>query len=185
MVIGVPGTLRPVKGHEFLLEAAAALGKRREWVIAITGDGEAAFVYRLRSLSRELGLETRVRFLGTISQMPEFYRACDVTCVPSRSESFGRTVIESFAVGTPVVASAVGGIRETVRNEQMGLLVNYGDVSGLARSLTRLLDDGSLREKMGRAGQAEAYEFFSAKTYHERINRIVRQVVSRGVVKHD
>src|SRR5207248_4108745 len=122
------GTLRPVKGHPFFLDAAAAAIKRiPDCRFVIAGTGEARYVEALKAQVAMLGLTAGVRFLGKVEQMPAFYRACDVVCVPSMSESFGRTVIEAFASLTPVVATAVGGMRETVEHGRTGLLVAYGD----------------------------------------------------------
>src|SRR5690242_19369154 len=97
--------------------------------------------------------------------MHQFYRACDVICIPSRSEPFGRTVVEAFAVGAPVVASAVGGIRETVRSGENGLAVEFGDVPALVEALSRLIQDRSLRETLSRTGVRDARERYSANAY--------------------
>lgn len=180
-LIGVPGTLRPMKGHEFFLKAAARLAARRhECRFAITGDGERPFVQHLHETARDLGLGDRALFLGTVSDMAAFYRACDVICVPSRAEPFGRIVIEAFAVGTPVVASAVGGIRETIADGETGLLVNYGDVETLADLLDRLLGDVPLRDRLAKTAHDDAVSRFQAGTYHRRINEIVLRAVAPG-----
>jgi glycosyltransferase involved in cell wall biosynthesis len=181
LLVGVPGTLRPVKGHEFFLKAAAQLAaRRRECHFAITGEGETRFVEQLHEAARQSGLGDRVRFLGPVSDMAAFYRACDVICVPSRAESFGRIVIEAFAVGTPVVASAVGGIGEIIADGETGLLVNYGDVETLAGHLDQLLREAPLRERLAKAARDDALSRFQAATYHQRINDIVRHVAASG-----
>src|SRR5690606_9152373 len=96
-------------------------------------------------------LSAHVRFLGTVDQMPAFYRACDVVCIPSSSEPFGRTVIEAFATGTPVVATAVGGIPEIVAHGETGLLVTYGDKASLAEAIGQVLVDENLRGRLATA----------------------------------
>lgn len=174
LIVGVPGTLRPMKGHEFFLEAAARVAASgASCHFAVTGDGEPKYVEQLRERVASLGLSPRVHFLGTIARMPEFYRACDLVCIPSRAEPFGRTVIEAFAVGVPVAASAVGGICETIESGKTGLLVDYGNSAGMAEALIQLLRDVTLRQRLAAAGRSKARAFYSAEVYQERINRIV------------
>jgi glycosyltransferase involved in cell wall biosynthesis len=183
-IIGLPGTLRPVKGHEFLLNAAATPRLRdTNCLFAITGDGEDDYYHSLRRLVARKKLERRVYFMGPVSRMPEFYRACDCVCIPSRSESFGRTVIEAFAVGTPVVASAVAGICETVENEVSGLLVNYGDVAALSSALVRLLGDEPLRTRLARAGLHQARSLYRAADYTDRVHAVIQNVLATRAAK--
>lgn len=179
-VIGVPGTLRPMKGHEFFLQAAARLAvSEPDCQFAITGDGEPQYAARLRQLATELGLGARVSFTGTVQRMERFYRACDMVCIPSRAEPFGRTVIEAFAVGTPVVATAVGGIRETVETGRTGILVAYDDVDALVAGLKALLNDSAMRRRLSLAAAQVAREKHSAAAYGARINAIVEDVLVR------
>ena len=173
-LVGVPGTLRPVKGHRFFLEAFARLAQAiPAAVAAITGDGESRYRSELIQLVHQLGLANRVLFLGTVADMPAFYRACDVICVPSRSESFGRAVIEAFAVGTPVLATSVGGMRETIEHEKTGLLVQYGNAEELSTVLFRPLADRPLALRLAHAAQHEASNSYRESVYQERICRVV------------
>jgi len=139
-IVGVPGTLRPVKGHEFFLDALPEVVSSVPSVLAaITGDGDPAYRQRLLNRVVASNLNGHVVFLGTIADMAAFYRACDVICIPSRSESFGRTAIEAMAVGTPVVATRVGGLAETIKHGETGFLVEHGDSSQMALTIRNLL----------------------------------------------
>lgn len=176
-VVGVPGTLRPVKGHPFFFDTAPRVRQSvPECVFAITGTGEPTYEAQLHQQVAQLGIAAQVRFLGNVADMPRFYRACDVVCVPSRSESFGRTVIEAFAVGTPVVASAVGGMRETIEDGVTGLLVEYGDVEGLRSALVGVLQDPAAGRTMAARAQRVAVERYSAENYQAAICDIVSGV---------
>lgn len=176
-VVGVPGTLRPVKGHTFFLKAAACVSQvRPDCVFAITGTGEPEYEARLRQEVERLRLGSQVRFLGTVADMPRFYRACDLICVPSQSESFGRTVIEAFAIGTPVVATSVGGMRETIENDVTGRLVAYGDVVALGNTICSLLSDPQLSAALSAGGLRVAHAEYSASLYQERLIRVVSGV---------
>lgn len=178
-VVGVPGTLRPMKGHPFFLEAAALVSRDvPECVYAVTGSGEPGYEQSLRDQVQRLGLVEQVRFLGTIREMPQFYRACDVVCVPSVAEPFGRTVIEAFAAGTPVVATAVGGMRETIENGVSGVLVDYGDVRGLSFALQQVLGDVALRTRMACASRTAARARYGSEAYHSTLCRIVQETAA-------
>lgn len=180
-IVGVPGTLRPVKGHGFFLEAAGRLVEGG-WHghFAVSGDGTSSYREQLGGQVDRLGLNQRVHFLGTLEDMCDFYGACDAVCVPSRSESFGRTVIEAFAMGVPVVATAVGGIREIVEHCKTGLLVPYGDVRRLADSIVRLLAAPQLRARISTQARAKARAEYREDMYQGRILSLVTEVARGG-----
>ncbi len=183
LIIGVPGTLRPVKGHSFFLKAAARLARKREDLhFAICGDGEPRFKADLIEQAARLGLRPQVTFTGTVADMREFYRACDIACISSRSESFGRTAIEAFAIGTPVAATAVGGLAETIEHERNGLLADYGDEEGLAAALQRLAADRALRENLAREGLADARAHYRQDVYVKRVLEVADMVMERKSV---
>lgn len=178
-ILGVPGTLRPMKGHPFFFEAVAPLVQRDPALtLAVTGRGNADYVQALKTRVRDLGLAGRTQFLGGIADMPAFYRACDVVCVPSRAEPFGRTIIEAMAVGTPVVASAVGGINEIVRPGETGLLVPHGDHAALVSALARVLEHPDLRDRLRQAARSDACERFHERAYQTRLSEVVNQLIS-------
>ena len=146
-------------------------------MLEITGDGDPAYMVSMRRSTDELGIERQVRFIGPGADMPRFDRACDIICVPSESESFGRTVIEAMAVGTPVVATAVGGMRETVEPGLNGLQVEYGDAAALSRTILDVLGDPALAAALTDGGRRSAQAEYSARQYQERLIRIVLTAV--------
>jgi D-inositol-3-phosphate glycosyltransferase len=160
------GRIDPIKGIDTLVDALPLLQEPDVHIVLIGGDldkngqpvGPLAEV-RDRVTSRGMGL--RVRFLGAQPQelLPLYYSASDVVAVPSRYESFGLVAVEAMATGTPVVASAVGGLTFTVNNGVSGILVPYGEPRALARALDKLLEDDDLREGMGFAAQRDAQRF--------------------------
>ena len=173
-IIGVPGTLRPVKGHEFFLDAASRLAARYpDAVFAITGDWDHPFGHDLRVKAEDLGIGEQVRFLGTVADMRPFYSACDIVCVPSRAEPFGRTVIEAFAQRRAVVATRVGGIRETVAEGETGLLVDYRDVAGLAGSLEQLREDHALGGRLADAAYCVAWEWYRTESVQQQLAEVI------------
>lgn len=176
-IIGVPGMLRPVKGHTFALKAIAHLNEGwQRCALAITGEGPSDYRRELEKTIDELGIRDRVYFLGNVCDMRAFYGASDIVCVPSKAETFGRVIIEAFAAGVPVVASAVGGICEVVEDGVSGLLVRYADVESLVASFRRLLGDAGLRERVVRHAKARAVQEYTATVYKNRIRQIVREL---------
>ena len=135
------GSLRAVKGPDCLLEAFGrlrdgALASSAELYLVGNGDMEA----RLKRRVRALGLSSYVHFAGNRKHgdIPLWMNAADVLCLPSRSEGLPNVVREALACGTPVVASAVGGVPEVVR-EPSGLLVPPDDPDALAEALRQAL----------------------------------------------
>lgn len=179
-LIGVPGTLRPIKGHPFLLEAAKrVVDARPEVRFLIAGDGTQTYRRQLVDQVSRLGLNACVQFVGTIADMRAFYRACDLVCVPSRSESFGRVVIEAFALGCPIIGTAVGGICETIESGSTGILVNYGDVTALADALVSLVDSPTLRAELAKRALGKAQAEYTSSKYQQRITGIVERVIEK------
>jgi glycosyltransferase involved in cell wall biosynthesis len=106
----------------------------------------------------------RVRFTGSVAhaETPPFYWAAAIFVFPPVwDEPFGLPVIEAMAAGLPVVATDVGGIRDTVVDGVTGLLVTPGDPQELAAAINRLLTDEALAKAMGRAGRARVRDHFS------------------------
>jgi glycosyltransferase involved in cell wall biosynthesis len=133
--------------------------------LAVFYDGTLATDYQeyLDRRVAELGLGDRVKFLGGMPQaeMMGHFRQARLLANPSFSESFGMTVVEAMAVKLPVVATSVGGMKETVLNGETGLLVPKANAPELANALIRLLNDDRLCRDMGAKGYARALESFS------------------------
>lgn len=177
-IVGVPGTLRPMKGHPFFFEAMAPwLAEHPSWDVAVTGRGAPGYEEDLRGQLQQLGIETRVHLLGSIRDMPAFYRACEIVCVPSRAEPFGRTVIEAFAIGTPVIGTRVGGIPEIIDDTLTGRLVDYGDATGLRRILTLLVTDPAERVRLRDEALQAAAHRYTASVYTSQLRKAVNSLV--------
>ncbi len=175
-VVGVPGTLRPMKGHRFLLKAARAIVDQVPNVhFIISGTGRDAYREELQAMVQAQGLQDVVHFLGNVEDMRIFYRACTVACVPSVAEAFGRIVIEAFASGTPVVGSAVGGIKETIQHDRNGLLVPYGDTGQLSQALIELLGKADRALALASQARADAEALYHEAHYKARIAGLIEQ----------
>lgn len=143
------GRLKKYKRLDLLLEAVAEVRKRvpgARLVIGGTGDYREA----LESRARELGLGEGVRFLGRVSEEEKvrLYNQAQVFVNSSLKEGWGLTTIEANACGTPVVATDVPGLRDSVKHGETGFLVPFGDVGAFAKAIAALLEDPVLAARM-------------------------------------
>jgi glycosyltransferase involved in cell wall biosynthesis len=153
--------LFPRKGIRFLIEAVATLRpKYPDLRLIIAGDGFERS--SLEQLAKDLGVDDRTQFLGWISNkdLPQYYRGCEVSVIPSLEEGFGIPAAEAMGCEIPVVATDAGGLPEVVADGVTGFVVPKGDAGALADSIDRLLADPELRTRMGKAGRIRAVERF-------------------------
>jgi D-inositol-3-phosphate glycosyltransferase len=147
------GRIQPLKGAHIAVQALAALRRPDASLVVVGGasglDGEAE-VEKLRGLADELGLAQRVHFVPPQAHhiLSSYYRAADVVLVPSRSESFGLVALEAAACGTPVVASAVGGLLTLVDHGHTGFLVQSRDPEVFAAYTDEILSNDWLAAEM-------------------------------------
>jgi glycosyltransferase involved in cell wall biosynthesis len=127
--------------------------------VVIAGAGEA--LSRVRATVGTLGLDAHVQVLGFVDEAEKvrLLQRAQVVVQPSEKEGWGLTVIEANACGTPVIAAAVPGLRDSVRDGETGILVPLGDARALARAMTVVLRDAGLRERLSAAALAWAGRF--------------------------
>ena len=155
LVVSFVGRIQPHKGPEVLIRATSELVKhspllRHKLIVNIIGGASGANtqeVDRLKELSTWLGIDDVVRFAPPVARkdLPQWYRASDLVVVPSYSESFGLVALEAQACGTPVVATAVGGLRTAVADGISGVLVDGHDPKAWSSVIARLLQEPQRR----------------------------------------
>ena len=168
ILLSFVGRIQPHKGPDTLIRAAAEMIKiepnlRSRLEIAIVGgaSGSTTEPSKLRELAAWLGINDMIRFVEPTDRLhlPEWYRASDIVVVPSHSESFGLVALEAQACGTPVVATAVGGLRTAIRDGISGLLVDGHDPKSWASVLYRLAIEEDRRIELGRGALEHASHF--------------------------
>ena len=149
------GNIRPHKGHDTLIEAAAELARLRPGVavVSIGGEKHPGDLDRVRAAAGAAGVEPSLRFLGRRPDALAFVAAADVFVNPSDVEGLPVAILEAMALGTPVVATAVGGVPAVVQDGVTGLLVEAGDAPGLAQAVDRLLGDRALAGRVAAAAR--------------------------------
>ena len=128
------------KNHEMLIRATASLNKEGVEVnLALAGQGPLE--NRLRDLVADLGIGSHVEFLGVLDEIPQLLAQSKLFVLSSNYEGLPMTILEAMAAGVPVIATRVGGIPDVIEDGGNGVLVNPGDVDGLAAAVRRLLED--------------------------------------------
>ena len=182
MVIVQVGNLRAVKDHPTALRAFAHIAAVvTDAVLVLAGDGPDR--PKLERQAEELDISQRVRFLGAVREIPSLLACSDVMLMTSVSEAHSVSLLEGMASSLPIVATAVGGIPETVEDGTTGLLAPRGDDARLAEHLLTLLGDVDLRRAMGAAGLDRARHLFQRKDMHRRYLDIYSELAAAGGVR--
>ena len=151
-LVGVIGRLETQKGHGFLLQAwPSVVAEFPDARLLLVGEGSLR--YALETRARDLGVGESLIFAGFRADVPRMLDAMDVVCLPSLYEGMPLTAIEASAMARPVVATAVDGTPEVVRDGRTGRLVPPADAPALARALCELLRDPDGARRMGQAGR--------------------------------
>jgi glycosyltransferase involved in cell wall biosynthesis len=173
--------LHPIKDQAMLLRAFAAVAAARPDVdLMLVGDG--ALRGALGLLAEELGVAARVRFLGVRSDVPEVLAAVDVFALTSICEAASLTLLEAMASALPVVATAVGGTPEIVRDGRDGMLVPRGDAHAAASALLRLLNDPEAASAMGASARARVRERYQLARTIDTYMELYRRLAGRPAV---
>jgi glycosyltransferase involved in cell wall biosynthesis len=159
------GNIRRVKGIDIFLRAAANVCKSHPSALfVIVGDNhDPVHFSELKELTSELGISQNVLFYGPSEDVGRFLAACDIFCLPSRSEGFSNALIEAMGAGVPCVATRVGGNVEAIEHNRSGVLVPSEDATALSSAIEELLDDPTRARVLGR----EARETVRARFSHE------------------
>jgi glycosyltransferase involved in cell wall biosynthesis len=158
--IGVIANLRPVKGIDVFIRAAAQLAARfPRATFHVAGQGEQQ--EELRRLTAELQLADRVMLHGALTDIPAFLGRLDVAVLPSHAEGMSNAVLEYMAAGRPVVATDVGANAHLLGGGEFGVLVPPGDPATLADGIVRLLADPTLASRYASAARTHVRERYS------------------------
>jgi glycosyltransferase involved in cell wall biosynthesis len=161
-LVGFVGRLVPDKGGAILLRAAQqVLAVRPETIFVFVGEGPARAEWE--GLAARLGIAGKVIFAGARDDMPGVYASFDLVALPSIAESMPMCLLEAMAAGKPLIATRVGDVPRLIVSEQSGMMVEPGDVNGLANAILRVLKDRALASRLGANGRAHVAESFSAE----------------------
>ena len=167
---------RPVKRVPWLVRAFEMATRGTEARLVLIGDGPE--LAQCREIARELGITSRVQFLGMRDALPQLLAPADVYLMSSSDESFGLSALEAMACGTAVVGTAVGGVPEVVRHGVDGLLCDKEDIESFASHTRELLLDRDRSRAMGRAARESTEQRFDRNRVVERYETLYARVLA-------
>ena len=171
-VVAIVARLVPVKNVSLFLRAMLSVPSG---FALIVGDGELRS--SLEAEAADLGIADRTRFVGWQSDMRAIYAAADIVALTSHNEGSPVSIIEAMAAGRPIVATAVGGVPDVVRNGVDGLLVPAGDGDALAAAINSLVADPLRRDRLGAAARTSVHPRFDASRLVAEITRLYESLV--------
>lgn len=152
IVIMHVANLKPIKGHQYLLEAFAhVIAEFPQCKLVLIGKDEMGG--KVQEQAKSLNILEHVLFLGKQDNVPELLEAADICVLPSLSEGMSNSILEYMAAGKPVIATNVGGNPELINDAYNGCLVDKANAAQLKEALKALVRDKETREKMGRNGR--------------------------------
>jgi len=185
-VVGWMGRLSPAKAPERFLEACALVAADLPDVRFVLAGGSEVFdandgyADHLRRRTRELGLGERLIFTGFVEDAGAALAAFDVLAFTTNAEGFGMVPIEAMACGVPVIASAVGGVLEVIRDGESGLLVPPGCSRRLAEAIVGVLERPSLRTSLIENGLHDVRTRFSMERQMRELGALYEDLLSGG-----
>jgi glycosyltransferase involved in cell wall biosynthesis len=165
----------PQKDHATLLQALSGL-LSMEWRLLLVGAGELET--RVAAQVDALALRNRVRILPPDVDVGRLLMEAQIFVLSTHFEALPMSILEAMRAGLPVVATNVGGIPESVRHEETGLLVRPGDVAGLRDALARMIADPALRLALGGAGQRLWSTQFTASAMAARTVEVYKRALA-------
>jgi glycosyltransferase involved in cell wall biosynthesis len=185
--VGLVGLLIPWKGQKLFLEAARELLTRiprlHLLIVGGTPDECADYEKELRRIAGDAPFAGRVTFTGHVAEMAAAYNGLDVVLSASTSpEPLGTVVIESLALGRPLVAPDHGGALEMIEHERTGLLFRANDPASLAAVIERLHAEPDLGRRLGTLARARALETFAVETHASRVQEVYESLLARHQV---
>jgi glycosyltransferase involved in cell wall biosynthesis len=179
LVVGAVGRLSAEKGFDVLIQSVdRLLAAGLDLELLIAGEGDQAG--HLRDLITMLGRGDRIRLLGYCSDPVGLYQAMDVFALSSLREGLPNVLLESMAMGVPVVATRIAGVPRLVRDRENGLLVEAGSADALTSALALLLSDPGLRARLGQEGRRTVEAGYSFRTRIKRIRAIYDELLHPG-----
>jgi glycosyltransferase involved in cell wall biosynthesis len=171
VTVGAVGNLRPVKGMDVLVRAAARLPGVR-FLVAGEGDQRG----ELQSMIDSLGMTQRFTLLGQVTDMPALFADIDVAVLPSRAEGMSNALLEFMAAGRPVVATRVGANAQVLEAGKHGLLVPPGDDDSLANAISQLVRDERLAMRLAASARGHVEEHYGRKAMRLRFEQFYQRL---------
>jgi glycosyltransferase involved in cell wall biosynthesis len=176
IAVGCVGRLVPLKNHQLIIAALPALLSAYPTLqLVLIGGGELDS--KLRDQANQLGVAHRVVFAGERADVADLLPAFDIFALPSLTEGLSIALLEAASTGLAIVATAVGGNPKVIKDGETGLLVAVQDAAALTAALRRLLDDNTLRIRLGTAAMAWAHQNAAIDTTRAAYDDLYREAL--------
>jgi glycosyltransferase involved in cell wall biosynthesis len=177
-VLGVVGRLEEQKGHRHLLAALPEIIQEiPDLTVLLVGEGKEGAA--LRRLVQELGLGSRVHFLGTRRDLPRLFRAMDLVVQPSLWEGLPLSLLMAMGAGLPVVGTRVSGTTDVVEDGENGILVAPGDSQALVPAIIELYRQPETSRRLGEAARLTVAEKHSQEAMLRRLEQIYLKILEK------
>jgi L-malate glycosyltransferase len=181
-LIGVIANLHLWKGHRYLIEAARnVLTKHKNLQFVFIGDGPLKD--ELVMYAKRLGVLHAIKFAGTRSDVMDILPFFEISVLPSLTEGFSNTILESMVTRVPVIATAVGGNIEIIRNMENGILVPPKDPISLAKAINLLIENKDCARAIAKKGQELVLTKFSIRSMVEKVHALYMSALSQKGIK--
>lgn len=167
---------RPEKGHDILINAFEPLAGKAQLMLAGEGELKSA----AEQLVRQKGIGESVRFLGNLPDVRPLLAVTDATILASTAvETFSIAMLESMAMGVPMIAPRIGGLQEAIVDDATGLLFNVGDQSGLEQHMRNLVGSRHKAKSMGMAARAKVNQTFTIESMVAETEKVFSRVLGQ------
>lgn len=177
-VIANIARFEPQKGHDFLLHVIKQLDSQLDRKVAVLLVGIGPDQARIEAEVKRLGLHDTVYFAGYRQDVPDIFAASDVSVMTSLYEGIPRALMESMALGLPVVATDVPGTRSLIQSGRTGLLAKYNDVPGFSDAIAKVLTNLALAKQFGSKGKERVLTQFNEYAVADRVEEIYSHVLN-------
>lgn len=178
VIVGFVGRLVKQKRPELFLHAAKLIKDKTEkrCVFVLIGRGTVEDTSEIQNLIENLNLKDSVRLLGFCNPIEPYIKALDILLSPEIGDGFGRTIVESMLVKTPVIASFSGGHKEIIENEVTGLFAPEDNSTVLAEQAIRLINDEVFYDLIKNAAYLKAQNFYSVDKHVQKVCAIYKEL---------
>ncbi len=174
------GQVTPRKGYDIAVQALPAIiaAMPTASLLVVSGINQAQRETLLR-LAQHLGVERHIHLLGYLPDdaLINLYRASDALLFPTRYEGFGLPLLEAMAAGCPIITTDIPVVREIVQHGENGILVQYGDMAGLAQAAIEVVRDRALQQRLAAGGQATLAERYAEERLIVQVEALYHRVI--------
>jgi glycosyltransferase involved in cell wall biosynthesis len=177
VILGIIGTLYPVKNHKRLFDAFAKISTKDICELWVIGSGPDE--HELKEYVKNSGLNDQIRFLGIRTDTEQLLQKVDIFCLSSDHEQMPLTILEAMASGLPVVSTDVGDIQQMVASENKKFIVPLQKIDLYIDALNQFIENPFLRKCVGMANRMHCEKYYSQETMYQSYRQLIQSIIKR------